>query len=174
MTYAHWEGYSKASLDRYVQLVARRKPLVTAINDGLALSHARQLLRRMDSGDPDAAAELMRLIRNEDVPRLRISSSQAVATQSNLRFTVLATILESVGLPHVAFETKRRLIDVLLCDRRNAVAHGRELFPSADEVLDLHREVIEMMGTIESLLISAVRGKEYLRPSNAGDSNPLS
>jgi hypothetical protein len=87
-----------------------------------------------------------------------------VDTKSNLRYWVLCEILQSIGISVEKFETKSHFIDKSLCDARNSIAHGRELFPSSKEVATLHTEVIEMMNFVRDLILGAVRDQTYKVP----------
>jgi hypothetical protein len=167
LLYAHWEGYSKCAFDHYATLIMRRKPVAIDVNDALFGAHATHLLRRVVSGDLGARDELLNMARATDSPRIRLPKSQLSDTKSNLRYHVLKSILDGFGISIASFETKERLIDVLLCDRRNAVAHGRDSFPEPKEVISLHSEVLAMMERVLEEVTSAVRSKQYMRAASA-------
>lgn len=162
MLYAHWEGFAKCTFDHYAQLVLKRRPTVKTANDSLAMAHGLHLLQRLRSGEDAARQELLSVLRDGDVPRIKLPKQSLSDTKSNLRYAVLSDILRTFGAPVTDFETKANLIDVLLCDRRNAVAHGREAFYDADTVAELHDEVIGLMELIRSLAVAQVRAKGYL------------
>ncbi len=121
-----------------------------------------QLMRRLDSGDQKARAEISEIVRQTGQPRLNLGRAKLVDTKSNLRSQVLKEILQSLGVSNESFETKQRLIDVVLCDRRNEIAHGRANFPPPVEVLELVSQVLGMMEEIRDLAISQVTTKSYL------------
>ncbi len=75
--------------------------------------------------------------------------------------------MTTLGIPRIEFETKQNLIDILLCDRRNEIAHGRASFPSCDDVLDLHKKVLGMMEALRSVTISEIRIKGYRHNGSA-------
>ncbi|WP_131810481.1 MAE_28990/MAE_18760 family HEPN-like nuclease [Mycolicibacter heraklionensis] len=161
LLYAHWEGYCKAVFTAYLKLILRRRPLVSEAADRLILAHTQQIVRRIDSGDTDALGELVAIVRGTSTQRLRISQDKIVDTKSNLRFQVLEDITSALGIPLTDLITKKNLIDVQLCDTRNEIAHGRASFPSPQETLDLHRNVVAMMEDIRDVTIGQVRLKGY-------------
>jgi len=165
MLYAHWEGFSKCVFDHYANLIVRRKPVALEMNDALLLAHSAHVLKRIESGDSSAIAELIGMTRGTERPRVRLAKASLSDTKSNLRYQVLATILQGFGMTSAEFETKRNLIDVLLCDRRNAVAHGRDMFPRPTDVVDLHAEVINLMETVLNDVVVQIKIKGYLRPA---------
>lgn len=164
LLYAHWEGYGKIAFESYLKVVLKRKPVAREANDGLLTSHALQILRRMDAGDGQAAAELIELARGNSSTRLRLPQEKMVNTKSNLRHEVLEGIMEALGVPCDEFSTKKNLIDKLLCDRRNDIAHGRAYFPPPSEVLELHAEVLSMMEAIRDITIGQLRTQGYRVP----------
>ncbi|AKD98705.1 hypothetical protein XU06_19895 [Rhodococcus erythropolis] len=167
LLYAHWEGFCKSVFETYIKLVIKRKPLLTDAADSLVLAHVSHLIRRMDSGDIDAATELVGIARGGSSGRLRLAHDRIVDTKSNLRFAVFESIMNSLNIPVADFSTKRNLIDIQLCDHRNDIAHGRANFPKSGQVLDLHKQVIDMMETVRDLTIAQVRLKTYCIPKVA-------
>lgn len=165
MCYAHWEGYSKNALERYARLVTRRKPKLSETSEGLILEHVHRLMRRIASGDSYAREAITNAIRGDSNERLNIDKSLLCDTKSNLRYGTLSELFRRGSIPLDAFALKANLIDVLLCDRRNDVAHGRALFVPAGESLDLCDEAITLMETVRDVLIAQVRAKRYLTAS---------
>lgn len=161
LIYAHWEGFSKQVFETYFKLVLRRRPLAIEANDALLFEHLQYAMKGLGSGDESRRLELVRMLRGFGEGRLRIAQSEIVDTHSNLRFKTLHAILTKLGLGSDDFVTKQNLIDTLLCDRRNEIAHGRALFPTPGDVEELHSEVLLMMQTIRDLLSNAVATKAY-------------
>lgn len=159
MLYAHWEGFFKEACQAYLDFVAKRKPKVVDLNDGLLLSVLDALHKRMSSGDDVGAAAMLEAVRTPTV-RARIPR-QIINTKSNLRHEVAADILFSIGLEKSLFMTRSVLINKSLCDARNTIAHGRELFPSAEEIVVLHAEILQMMEDLRDVILGAARTGGY-------------
>ncbi len=100
-------------------------------------------------------------IRNPHIARAPMPRQGLVNTRSNLRFSVLSEILQSVGLDPAEFSTRSNLIDRSLCDARNEIAHGRERFPAPEAFDGLHDSVIVMMETLRHRILEAVRLETY-------------
>jgi hypothetical protein len=164
LLYAHWEGYTRLAFETYLKLILRRKPFARDAADGLLVEHISQLQRRLHAGDEAARTDLVSLARGASTARLRLSQDRVVNTKSNLRFQVLQELLGTFGLSESEFVTKKNVIDVLLCDRRNEIAHGRDNFPSQDEVLELHKHVLTLIERLRDLLIGCVRSQAYRIP----------
>lgn len=162
MCYAHWEGYSKNALDRYARLVTRRKPRLSEAQDGLVLEHVQRLIKRIASGDQTAKDALARAIRGQSDDRISVDRSMLSDTKANLRYATLSELFARGCIPIDDFQLKANLIDVLLCDRRNGVAHGRALFVAAEESIQLCDEVLTLMEQMRDVLVTQVRAKRYL------------
>ena len=160
LLYAHWEGFAKDAFSAYVDFLSRRRLKVSQLNDGLLRTVFAGLQRRVASGDAAAVKEMLQAIRSPDVVRAPMPR-QAVKTKSNLRYDVLTELLESVGLDPAEFSTRSNLIDRLLCDARNEIAHGREYFPAPENFGDLHDPVLVMMEALRHRILEAVRLETY-------------
>lgn len=168
MLYAHWEGYTKEAFDCYLTLILRRKPPVSQASTGLLVSHVKHLLRRIEGQDDGAAEELVSLVRGGSQNRLRLKREELIDTGSNLRFDKLRGIYYSFSMSMEDFESKRPIIDIQLCDQRNAVAHGMYSHPDPDSIFDLYDQVFGMIESVRSNIVASLRGKEY-RVNYSGD-----
>lgn len=168
MCYAHWEGYSKNALERYARLVAKRRPALSQAGPGLALNHVQHLTRRIASGDSSAEQELLAITGKAHDPRLHVDRDALSDSKSNLRFAVLKSLLTTGCIPVEPFTLKAKLIDVRLCDRRNDIAHGRNLLTPADEGIELCDETVQLLETMRSIMVSQVSCKRYLTHSEVG------
>ncbi|WP_131769737.1 MAE_28990/MAE_18760 family HEPN-like nuclease [Candidatus Protofrankia californiensis] len=161
LLYAHWEGFVKEACQGYVDFVARRRLRLEELNDGFLRTVLLSLSKRAIAGDDVGIDALVDAVRRPTESRARMSKNSIVDTKSNLRFAVLAEIMESVGFEIEPFTTKDKLIDKSLCDNRNSIAHGRSIYPDVGSFNALRDEVLEMMETLRDLILSAVRQQSY-------------
>jgi len=169
LAYAHWEGYTKNCLEAYSKLVAKRRPKLSESCDSLTLDHCIHLVKRVESGDADARRLLIESVRGRSDERLRVDRSALANTRSNLRFDTLCQLFELGSLPIDGFSTRQKLIDVVLCDRRNEIAHGRASFPGAQASIDTCDRVIELLEMVRTAFVNQVCTRGYLRQ---GDWHP--
>lgn len=168
MLYAHWEGFGRDALGGYVEFISRRRLKFEELNDGLLMTTFASMQRRISSGDESAAKLLLEAIRRPATSRAPIPRSSMVNTRSNLKFSVLCEILDSVGLEKLDFEMKAQLIDRSLCDARNEIAHGREKFPTPREFSDLHQQILALMETLRDAILAGARTGSYRTPHDSG------
>lgn len=164
LIYAHWEGFIKESCQCYVDYIAVRRLKFGELNDGLLRTALLGLAKRLSSGDEAGVIALLDAIRRPQDARAQIPRNTMVDTKSNLRYVVLCEILHSIGFTTEKFDVKSKFIDISLCDVRNTVAHGRELFPRPNDILVMHSEVIEMMELVRDMILAAVRERTYRLP----------
>jgi MAE_28990/MAE_18760-like HEPN len=160
LLYAHWEGFISDSCQAYVNYVAKRRLRLAELNDGLLRTALASIAKKAAVNDERGIAALVEVVRNPQ-SRALLPKKTMVNTRSNLRFEVLVEIFESLGFPLDKFETKGPLINSSLCDGRNSIAHGRDLCPGPGAFEDLHREVLEMMVEVQSMIRDCVRGDHY-------------
>ncbi|MEU1190996.1 MAE_28990/MAE_18760 family HEPN-like nuclease [Streptomyces sp. NPDC005859] len=163
LLYAHWEGYVKEACQAYVDHVAKRRLKVGELNDGFLKVVLDQLNKRSAAGDQAASLALMEAVRQPENARARIPKDSIVDTKSNLSSAVLADIMNCVGFDSIDFSTKNNLIDKTLCNGRNAIAHGRDYYPSPPEFDSLHDDVLGMLEDIRDLIMTHARDKKYMR-----------
>lgn len=162
LIYAHWEGFVRESCQTYVDFLAKRRLKYGELSDALLQTALRSLAKRVTAGDEDSGITLLDAVRRPQSTWWSISRSTAtVNTKSNLRYATFCEILRSVGMSTDKFEIKRNFIDKALCDVRNEVAHGRELFPDPRRIETMHSEVIEMMETVRDMIIASIRSQDY-------------
>lgn len=162
--YAHWEGYVKQAFTDYGEYLKRQRLRLGDLNDALLVSCV-QLMSRKLIGNPEAHPDVAASIRNLATARAQLPIAEFSDTKSNLRFRVLSSILNSLGLDKSAFETRRNWIDVILCDQRNDIAHGRVHFPGADDAAEIAAEVITLMENVRDLIMAAARSAAHLSGS---------
>ncbi|HKA08643.1 MAG TPA: MAE_28990/MAE_18760 family HEPN-like nuclease [Gemmataceae bacterium] len=166
MLYAHWEGFVKEACQAYVDYVAKRRLKCSELNDGLLRTVLLGLHKRALGGDQLANDDLIQIARRPEQTRAKIPRTTIVDTKSNLRYSVLADILCSIGISMDKFATKSHLVDRSLCDVRNSIAHGRDLFPSEGDFSELHHEVIVMIEDLRDLILANARQGLYKAPAD--------
>jgi hypothetical protein len=160
LLYAHWEGYAKQALQHYVDYVAKRRLRYKELIPELASVAMRPVLERA-LRDQSALSAFAEDLSSFSDKRAQIPKSGVVDTGSNLRYDRLLHLLTTLGLDSAAFDMRKHLIDVRLCDARNEIAHGGISVPESESVVELIGIVLEMMSALRSDLTNVVATKAY-------------
>lgn len=160
LIYAHWEGFIKACANAYLQFVAmqRLKHDELAVNF-IALSMRPMLMGAFQSKKSKDHIEVVRFFLDDMPSRSSIPYKNVVSTQ-NLSSTVLQNIVEMLGLDYSAYKAKEKLIEQLR-NSRNSIAHGEDTILGHDDVLELHRQVLDMMSLFLNQIDNSASLKLY-------------
>lgn len=156
LLYAHWEGFVKKCGTYYLEFVANQGMKASELRGNfIAIKLKSRLAEASKSNKPSASAELVDFFRSKLGDRLRIPHKGVIDTKSNLSSSVFREIIWTLGLDISPYETKYRLIDSSLVDRRNRIAHGDALDIGVDDYLALHDEVMALIDTFRNQLQNA-------------------
>jgi hypothetical protein len=162
LLYAHWEGFVRDAASFYINFVSnqglQQQSLATNF---LALCLRSELLA---CGRPSATQHnlCVATLRSELTQPAAISEA-VVDTRDNLRGEVFRDIAELLGIEFTRYAPKEKFIDYTLCDRRNAVAHGRLDVFGPGMYDEMHDEVVWLIDSFRDDILNAATTKRYLR-----------
>ncbi|WP_159449557.1 MAE_28990/MAE_18760 family HEPN-like nuclease [Demequina sp. NBRC 110057] len=126
MTYAHWEGFTKFALGRYLEFICSRQLPVGSLKPGLQALALRGRVHGIDRERRDVS-EMIGLISHFDARSTDIFSvdSSRLLRFGNLDTSGLSSVLSCLGLAYKSvYATRQNFIDEVLCGRRHRIAHG--------------------------------------------------
>lgn len=166
LLYAHWEGAIKNIATYYLSYVStlalpygRLKPnfLAIASKNGLAEFEA--------TNKTSLHTALIISIIQSQGERSRIPVDGIIKTNSNLNSMVFAEIMATIGLDSSEYEGAYKLIDTVLLDKRNRIAHGEQLeMLDLDEAryIEIHDKIRDMMQQFANQVTNAASLRLYL------------
>lgn len=164
MTYAHWEGFIKASSEYYLNFVNnqghRYRELKTCF---IVFGIKSRLIVLSDSRKSKASIEALDFVFSEMDKPAKMALASAINTESNLTSKVFSNIAQSIDISIDRYSTKFHLIDESLVSRRNGIAHGEYLDLSAEQFVDLADEVLALMRWYKNDLENAASQASYKR-----------
>lgn len=162
LQYAHWEGFVKNSVDRYLNFIAVRQLKFSELQQGFRLLPASPLYSAINqiqnNNGPEKFVGLNRvtLIGDQRLQKKHIE----VNTQSNLRFCVLEN-LSNVACVDLHSFVDESYLDKILADRRNEIAHGSWLSISTEDISTLRDTCGSWMDQILNNIVNAAVQETY-------------
>ncbi len=154
--YAHWEGFVKITCQYYIEYVANQKLKLGELHP----SFVAKALHNLGKEKTPLQAQILKFEKliHESTQTFKIPTS-SVST-SNLNFSEFAKYYDSIGLEWKQHEKKRKLLD-LLVEKRNHIAHGKELPITESDYKEYYLLVIELIDKVADDIMNAAIAKQY-------------
>ncbi|WP_095081751.1 MAE_28990/MAE_18760 family HEPN-like nuclease [Mesorhizobium sophorae] len=170
MVYAHWEGFIKAASEHYLNFVNhqghRYRELKTCF---VVFGLKNRLALLADSRKSKSSIEALEFVFSEMEKPAKMALGSAINTESNLTSSVFSNIAQSIDIAIDQYETKFKLIDESLVNRRNSIAHGEYLDLKSAQFINLVDEVLMLMRLYKNDLQNAATQASYKRQTAAID-----
>ena len=125
LLYAHWEGFVKQSATHFLTHVLRQRLRYSEVCKSLVFHGLKSSVNSLtDTNKARLGADTLALLQITYSERVNFKPSNVIKTKGNLSSERFEEILTSLNLDPSPFQTKYKLIDVLLLERRNKIAHG--------------------------------------------------
>jgi len=165
LLYAHWEGFIKKVAEDYLNYVGMQRLTNGELSSCmLAVVVRAQLSAAERSKKVEMHIGLVDYMRTKETVRARLPYKNIIRTDSNLSSKGLLEILTTLGISSDKYAAKSKLIDSQLLGKRNNIAHGNDLEVDADEYLDLHEQIAELLRTFRNDVENAVATSAFARP----------
>ncbi len=159
LLYAHWEGYVREASNNYIDFINKIKMLTSEISFNFLALYVWKNTK--DNHSISSMIECVENIYSENI--FSINSKNIISTESDLKFSVLKKILQTLGLSSATFATKEKKLDSSLVERRHAIAHGRFLPIDAEQYLELANFTVGIMEEFRNLILDAIARSTYRR-----------
>jgi len=135
LLYAHWEGSVKNIATFYLQYVSNLSlPYCKLKLNFLAISVKSEIDKFRSTNKASLQTDIVSLVHTRQNEKSRIPQSNIIRANSNLNSTTFSEIMASIGLCCSFYEPSYTLIDDVLLNMRNKIAHGGKLdYLSLDE-----------------------------------------
>lgn len=167
LLYAHWEGTIKNIATYYLEYVAMLKvPYGQLKPNFLAVSIKNDIKLYEESNKTTLHTAIVTDIIEKQSVTSKIPVEGVIKTKSNLNSDIFVEIMSTIGLDCRDYENSYKLIDTVLLQKRNEIAHGERL-----EVLDLdearyyeiHDKVLGLIELFANQVVNAAILKLYLK-----------
>jgi hypothetical protein len=161
--YAHWEGYVRFSARKYLEHVALRRFQYDELNPQFFRNYFLPRLAALSTSRVSVAdrCALVDEILTSATTRFSRVNDDLINTKANLNSDVFADICLVCGVAPQDFADKATFIDVVLLKRRNAIAHGEDIFVAFDDLEEISNDTIGMMRAFGDTLENQVVLQSY-------------
>ncbi len=163
--YAHWEGFIKAAGRYYLEYLASQREIKNSElkSNFLTISMISSCEIQSNSKKYSSFHGITDFFENKIDSRAKIPYKEIVDTESNLSSNVLREIVWCLGLDYSPYESKEKLINSKMLDKRNHIAHGEFLDIDKDDVFELRDTVLSLLDTFKNQIENSVIQKAYLK-----------
>lgn len=167
LLYAHWEGTIKNIATYYLEYVSMLGlPYGQLKPNFLAIALKYNLKSFEESSKTTIHTTVVADIINSQNTKSKIPVEGIIKTNSNLNSEIFVEIMATIGLECTDYENSYRLIDTVLLQKRNMIAHGERL-----EALDLdesryyeiHDKILGLLQKFSNQVLNAAILKQYLK-----------
>jgi hypothetical protein len=162
--YAHWEGFIKKAGQHYLEFVYLQKPQNKELQHNfLTLSLLKNINFNMETKKASHFYQITDFFINSQRLKAKLPVKEGIDTGSNLSTNVLREIIWCLGLDYSMFESKEKLIDSRLVDKRNHIAHGENIGIDFELYDSLHSEILCLLDGFKNQIENAAILQLYLR-----------
>ncbi|MGW5876874.1 MAE_28990/MAE_18760 family HEPN-like nuclease [Nocardiopsis terrae] len=177
MLYAHFEGYSKFSLEQYVGVINRASLNVSEVKSEIGAACLVERFKRYRSSEPSDptdphSSRARQVIKDADFldQMLRVQgkdvfldSEQVTSAESNLSPAILRRNLRLLALDESGVHKFTNALNGLL-RLRNGIAHGERMnLPSDPSFLKVEERIFGLCDHLTVLIYQAVRDEVFRR-----------
>ena len=167
LLYAHWEGSIKNIATYYLEYVAMLKlPFGQLKANFLAVALKYNLRSFEESGKTTIhTAVVMNIINSHDV-KSKIPIDGIIKTNSNLNSKIFIEIMATIGLDSSTYEGAYKLIDAILLEKRNKIAHGERIESldlDEERYYEIHEKIRVLIEQFATQISNAASQKLYLQ-----------
>lgn len=167
LLYAHWEGAIKNIATYYLEYVAIQGLSYGQLKPNfLAISIKYDLKQFEGSNKSSIHTSIVSDVINLQATKSKIPTEGIIKTDSNLNSDIFIEIMATIGLPCTDYETSYKLIDSVLLEKRNKIAHGERIESielDEERYCDLHDKMLGLIQLFANQVLNAAILKQYLK-----------
>ncbi|MBN1366178.1 MAG: hypothetical protein JW976_15340 [Syntrophaceae bacterium] len=169
LLYAHWEGFIKIATNAYLAFLKMQRLRNDQIKPNLlTLSMLHSVNFSSESNKYSEYGKITDFYLLNMTSHARFPFKNGLDTKSNLSSTVLKEFLWCLGLDYSPYETKEKLIDTRLVNRRNHIAHGQYLDIGIEDFKEMRDSIIVILESIKTEIENSAINGSYKKKYKVG------
>lgn len=165
LLYAHWEGSVKNIASYYLSYVSYQNlPYNRLKSNFLAITIKEKLKLFEETSKTTLHTNIVNEIIDSYGKKSHIPQDGIIKTNSNLNSDIFIEVMATIGLSCDTYESSYNLLDEVLLNMRNKIAHGERMESlSLDETRynEIHDKIITLMNKFATQTLNAAVLKEY-------------
>ena len=166
LLYAHWEGTIKNIATYYLGYVsALGLPYGQLKPNFLAVALKYNLQSFEESNKTTMHTTIVNEVIKSHSVKSKIPVEGIIKTNSNLNSEIFMEIMATIGLECKAYESSYKMIDTVLLQKRNMIAHGErleELGLDESRYYEIHDKILGLIQLFSNQVSNAAIQKQYL------------
>ena len=166
LLYAHWEGAVKNIAYYYLVYVsAQKEPYNKLKNNFLAVTIKQMLSQFEETNKTTLQTTIIDNIFEIRTEASKIPTENIISTNSNLNSAIFQEIMCTIGLKTDYYEQFYKLIDTVLLNMRNNIAHGERLeniYLDETRYYQIHEKITDLINHFSVQVMNAACLKVYL------------
>lgn len=163
LLYAHWEGFIKITSKSYLEFIVSQNLKYTQLTiNFIALGLRAKINNAIFNKSIQSQIELSDYVINNLGSNCQKSIINTINTKANLSSKVLNDIIICLGFDFSPYATKSVIIDEILLNNRNHIAHGDYLLVDDESFFNLCDDILYLMHLFKDQISNAAALKEYI------------
>lgn len=158
MSYSHWEGFVKYVTTYFFNYITFLSLSRKELSDNFLASCIQHLSDGRKSAN--ATEEIIKCIKDENY-KFDYNITVLTSAESNLKYEVLTKIASNLAIDISELDTKKALLDNIVLERRNNVAHGENIFADYSYGIEVAEYVMDFMQTFKTILQNNIATRGY-------------
>jgi hypothetical protein len=162
LLYGHWEGFIKSASTYYLEYVNGQSLTYRQLQSCFVVFGVKRKINDLISSKTSSVSiSTLDFLRDELDEKAKLNIESAIRTESNLSSKVFSNIATSIGIDTKDYESRYKLIDESLLNRRNYIAHGEYLDIDSEGFRELADEILYLLRLYKTDIENSVSLEKY-------------
>ena len=162
--YAHWEGFIKNGGDWYVNFLKQKGLKFSELRENFIALALRGNFKACGTTEKTSIHHsIVKILINGLDDIAPIPYEKAIKTNSNLDYETFHEIVFTLGLDDKNFELRKNLINEVLLEQRNTIAHGQRYMVERTDFDVLYEKIIPLLEQYKFEILNSAQNELYKR-----------
>ena len=161
LTYAHFEGYIKKSVELYFNFLTYQKLRISEVTTNIVAVEVKSIMEKaLSTHSIQPLIEVIDFLRKNDNKCSNLLKYSPY-TGANLNYDRLNNIADALNIEKTVFINLKQLIDENLLSNRNSIAHGEYVIMDEEELNEIQKKIILILIDFKDQITNIAALKKY-------------